>query len=391
MGGSLLVAPAALAAPIPMLPDEDEDAAEAANALAGEIEAMRLAGEFDRPAFMFDAVDLNGDGVGEIIEVSPPQQLEMPGWMRVFDGATEAVLYLLQPPIDEMGFGEHAAVVSDCDGDGLPELAVWSWLDVPQSSTPFTMEVRLRVFAGSSGELIGLLRTQREVGQPVAMADFVIEVAADANLDGSIDAVDVIEASAAVGTDAALTPTVDCKADGELTVADLGAVVQRAIEEPIARRVQLYSVGLRNVALVQPIAPPGDGIDPSSMGGGGGGAGVGTPCVVGWQGGLQCWSQAAYLGYDIYKLVQKMILCSGPQAAICVLAILCNMVSILNQILLFVDQCLTNGLCLPSWVTWVTAALAFLGHVCDGELSSLTSEQKEKLLELLRAARKWIA
>lgn len=382
MGGLLLLTPSARAAPIPMLPDEDEEAAAAAIALASEVEVMRLAGEFDRPAFMFESVDLNGDGVGEIIEVSPPQQLETPGWMRVFDGATEAALYLLQPPIDEMGFGEHAAVVSDCDGDGLPELAVWSWIEVAQASSPLSMEVRIRVFAGANGDLIGILRAQREVGENVVISDFVVEIAADANLDGAIDVVDIIEASAAVGTEAALTPTVDCKADGELTVADLGAVIQRAVEEPAARRVQLYSVGLRNLALVQPIAPPGDGIDPISMGGGAEGGG-GIPCAVAWQG-WGCWLGLGVVVTDFIWLMAALAKCTGPQALICIVAELCHLARFITELIGFVQICLTNGQCLPSWLLAAAGILALVAAICSGA-EKLTDSVKTTITDWLRS------
>ena len=382
--GTWILPVRALAMPVAILLDETDEANEVALALASEIEAMRLAGEFDRPAFIFDAVDLNGDGVGEFVEVSPPQQLETPGWMRVFDGATEAALYMLQPSVAEMGFGEHAAVVNDCDGDGLPDLAVWSWLEVPQAPSPISMEVRIRVFAGASGELIGVLRAEREFGQAVVLSDFVVEVAGDANLDGAIDVIDIVEVSAAVGTEAALMPTVDCKADGELTIADLGAVVQRVVEEPVSRRVQLYSVGLRNLSLVEPIAPPGEGINPSSTGGRTGE----PPCDWGWQGGPQCWAQVGYLAYDLVKFLRNQSLCVGPQAFACAFLNMCADISILNQLLLLVDQCYTNGACLPPWFPYVTLILGILAKACSEGLSSLNAEKRGELLDLIERLRR---
>ena len=47
-----------------------------------------------------------------------------------------------------------------------------------------------------------------------------------------------------------------------LTVPD----ALRLLDEPQAQRVGIDSIALRNLGVVEPIAPPGAGVDPSKMG-----------------------------------------------------------------------------------------------------------------------------
>ena len=387
-----LAAPTPRPVPFGMLPDGDDADLAAALEFLDALEAMRLAGELDRLAFTFTAADLTGDGVADAIEVFPPQRLETPGFVRVIDGVTGAERFALQSTVGEMGFGEHMAVVRDCDGDTLPDVVVCSWLDAADDPASPLMLLRVRVFSGGSGDLVGLLETTRAVGSPVMLSDFTVVVAGDANLDGAIDVDDIIIAGEALAADAAHAPTVDCKTDGALTVEDFSAVVDRVLDEPQAQRAALYSMALRNIEVVVPIAPPGSEIDPTQMGGGGAPSGGGVPpCVVQWQPSFQCLLQAARLGYDVYRLTRNLIACSGPQAPFCVLPILCQLVSVINQIFLFVDQCMTNGACIPDWMVGISALLALLGAICNGELRSLTESQRSDVLRRLRQLRRLIA
>ena len=56
------------------------------------------------------------------------------------------------------------------------------------------MKCRIRVFAGISGDLIGLLETVRVAGAPVALGDFNVTVAGDGNHDGVLDTADLVAA-----------------------------------------------------------------------------------------------------------------------------------------------------------------------------------------------------
>jgi uncharacterized membrane protein YgcG len=381
----------------PAAPIDDGDEIVSLLTLRDAIEAMRLAGEFDRAPFAFDGADLTGDGVAETIEVFPPQRLETPGAMRVVDGATGAERYTLRAPAGEMGFGEHCAVVSDCDEDGILDIGVLSWLEAGGDPSSALMELRMRVFSGASGELVGLLHTVREVGSALSPTDLSVVVAGDANADGFLDVADVVNASAALTSSAALVPSIDCKMDGGITLEDFTTVIERVIEEPQAQRAALYSVALRELEIAAPIAPPGSGGDPSQTGGGGAGGGGGGGgggaggggggaggggCAVQWQGGF-CWYGLGGLVIDFAWLMTAMAGCTGAHAPVCVLARICHLARFLSELLAFANSCLTNGQCLPDWLEHVSGAILVIGAICQG-IEGLTKGLKDRIADLLR-------
>jgi hypothetical protein len=372
-------------APAPAAPIDDGDETVALLALRDAIEAMRLAGEFDRAPFAFNGADLTGDGVAETIEVFPPQRLETPGAMRVVDGATGTERYTLRAPAGEMGFGDLAALVADCDNDGTLDIAVWSWLDVADASSPTSMRGRIRVVSGLSGELIGLLETVREIGSPVSLAEFQVVVAADSNLDGTLDATDFLHASAVLAGDAASTPTVDCKADGALTMEDLTAVIERVIEEPQSQRVALHSMALQQPEIAQPIAPPGSGVDPSQMGGGAAGGGGGG-CVVRWSGSLACYASLGGILWDFKNLVRDMLRCP-PAAPICLIANLCHYARFLVELAAFVRGCFLSGDCVPGWLEVLFIGIGAIATICS-DINSWTEGIAKRLRDsILRGLR----
>ena len=375
-------------APAPAAPIDDGDEIVSLLTLRDAIEAMRLAGEFDRAPFAFNGADLTGDGVAETIEVFPPQRLETPGFMRVIDGATGADRYTLRAPAGEMGFGEHCAVVSDCDEGGILDIGVLSWLDASGDPSSALMELRMRVFSGASGELVGVLHTVREVGSVLSPTDLSIIVAGDANGDGFLDVADVVNASAALTSSAALVPAIDCKMDGGLTLEDFTTVIERVIEEPQSQRAALYSMALQELEIAEPIAPPGTGVDPSQMGGGaaggggGGGGAGGGGCVVQWQGGY-CWYGLGGLVFDFTWLMAAMAGCTGAHAPVCVLARICQLARFLSELLAFANACLTNGQCLPDWLVHVSGFIFLIGTICQG-IEFLTKGLKDRIVDLLR-------
>jgi len=380
-------------APAPAAPIDDGDETVALLALRDAIEAMRLAGEFDRAPFAFNGADLTGDGVTETMEVFPPQRLETPGFMRVIDGATSAERYTLRAPAGEMGFGELAAVVADCDVDGLPDIAIGSWRDLRQPDSPWLVELRVRVFSGSNGSLIGLVRSVRDLAQATGPlesdADTEVVIAADANEDGAINAADIVEGCAAFAHDTALAPTVDCDIDGELSLSDLGFVAQRVMDEPFVHRVELHSMKLRNIGFLAAIAPPGAGTDPTSMGGGGGAV---PPCTVTWQGGMNCYLGLLAMLALTATLVAKIALCSGPQAPACIYWLLCGGLTVLAGWSEFYNRCFHTAACVsPVWTT-INQVIALVGAVCGlvGTLQQNWSrfvEMKDAFLELLKRLR----
>ena len=372
-------------APAPAALIDDGDEIVSLLALCDSIEAMRLAGEFDRAPFAFNGADLTGDGVVETIEVFPPQRLETPGAMRVVDGATGTERYTLRAPAGEMGFGDLAALVADCDNDGNLDIAVWSWLDVADASSPTSMRGRIRVVSGLSGELIGLLETVREIGSPVSLAELQVVVAADSNLDGTLDATDFLHASAVLAGDAASTPTVDCKADGALTMEDLTAVIERVIEEPQSQRVALHSMALLQLEIAQPIAPPGSGVDPSQMGGGAAGGGGGG-CVVRWSGSLSCYAALGGILWEFTRLVRDMLRCP-PAAPICLIANLCHYARFLVELAAFVRSCFLSGDCVPGWLEGLFIGIGAIATICS-DIDSWTEGIEKRLQDsILRGLR----
>jgi len=365
-------------APMPAAPIDDGDETVALLALRDAIEAMRLAGEFDRAPFAFEGADLTGDGIADTIEVFPPQRLETPGTMRVVDGATGVERYTLRAPDDEMGFGDLAAVVGDCDDDGLPDLAVWSWMDVAGGGDPAWMRLRIRVLSGSTGDLIGLLEAHREIGSRASALEFQVVVAGDANRDEVLDVADVIAASAAVSSSAVVSPMVDFKMDGTLTVEEFGEVIGRVIEEPLEQRASRFSMALRNLAVVQPIAPAGSGIDPVQMGGGSEGG-----CVSGWQGGWDCWTDLFLITADFGWMAVRMTKCAGPLVTICIIEALCQLSSIIASLIEFVDECFTCGGSYPWWVEGIVSLTQAIRAVCEG-LELLSTQLQVKIAKAIR-------
>jgi hypothetical protein len=382
-----------LAAPVPVAPMPDDEPAATAHELLAFIEwseAMRLAGAFDRPAITVSSVDLTGDGSGDSISVFPPQRLETQGLIRVTDGSTGAERFTLRAPAGEMGFGDHAAIVSDADGDGRPDIGVWSWSNADPDPLSLMLLVRLRVYSGSCGEMIGLLQAVHEVGAPpVDLSQFEIVVAGDANQDQALDAHDVVDTAFALSSTAVVAPAVDCNADGALTMDDFTAVIDRVAEEPMVQRVAIHSMALRNLSVVEPIAAPGSGIDPSEMGGGAGGAGGGGSCQLGWQGGATCWGRAALLGISLTKLILRIRDClalggpTSPAFIACALMNICLFLTVIGQLGGFILQCWTNGTCTPSWLLGLANGVAVLGGLCDLGLDRLGQDIRNMIQELI--------
>jgi hypothetical protein len=360
--------------------------------LHNALEAMRVAGEFDRPSFACTGHDLSGDGVEEVIEVAPPVRLEIPGSIRIVDGATGAERHLLRAPNGEMGFGEHLAVVTDADGDGLPDIAVFSWREAEREQLEMPMQLLVRIFSGSTAELVGVLHTVWDLDTPLDALVFDVGVGGDANLDGVLDTGDIVAASAALSSPAALAPTVDCRVDGAFSMQDVTAVVERVLDKPQFQRAMLYSVLLRNIEIIEPIMPPGSGLDPEHWGGGeegsggGGGGVVPPPCIPVWQGGWNCWIAAGAVTARTLYVIAKLLACaSGPQLAACALPLLCSLLTLLGVWMEFYNRCFQTPACVsPLWTT-LNMLLGLVGLVCEGGL--FTSQNWEKIKDGLRKLR----
>ena len=142
---------AASAAPMTPAPQDGTSAAELAE-LNAYFNNMLAEGAFDSPAATDARFDLNGDGVNEEIFVDPGDFLAADGRIVVTDGALHQPRYELNSPPNELCFGEHVGLVPDCDADGNSELVVASGVEVAG-----VVKMRVRVFSGSNGELLGII------------------------------------------------------------------------------------------------------------------------------------------------------------------------------------------------------------------------------------------
>lgn len=272
--------------------------------------------------------------------------------------------------------------MSASDSDGLQDIAVWSWTPVASSEDTLLMKCRIRVFAGISGDLIGLLETVRVAGAPVALGDFNVTVAGDGNHDGVLDTADLVAAGSALSADAVLSPTVDCKADGVLTMEDPSRVVERVVDEPQAQRAALISEGLRNLRVEELILPPGSGVIPGAVGcGGGGGGGGAPPCIVAWNNSWGCWLALGFIVLDFAALMAQM---AAASTGVTVLAAICRFARLLIEIAAFVEGCLTNGQCLPTWLEICLTAIGIVSAICAEPKKLLRPEGREWLEDLLR-------
>ncbi len=216
---------------------------------------------------------------------------------------------------------------------------------------------------------------------------FEVSVAGDANHDGVLDGRDVVVAASSFSSSAALAPAVDCKADGVLTTEDLSSVIDRVIEEPQAQRATIHSMTLRNLEIIELIAPPGSGVNPTQMGAGGGAPPA--PCVLGWVGGPSCWARATLIGISLTKLVLRLKKClalgglTSPAFLACALMNICLMISVIGQVAAFILACLTNGNCVPAWVEWLSNGIGVVGALCDLGLDQMDRQLRELLQEML--------
>ena len=144
---------------------------------------------------------------------------------------------------------------------------------------------------------------------------------------------------------------------------------------------------LRNLEIIELIAPPGSGVNPTQMGAGGGAPPA--PCVLGWVGGPSCWARATLIGISLTKLVLRLKKClalgglTSPAFLACALMNICLMISVIGQVAAFILACLTNGNCVPAWVEWLSNGIGVVGALCDLGLDQMDRQLRELLQEML--------
>jgi len=96
-----LAAPAP--APLPIMPSEAEDDIVTMSAIAAELNEWICSGAFQTGARSDSSVDLDGDGVTDMVLASSVDLLGEGGSVAVMDGATGALRFTLGSPIGERG------------------------------------------------------------------------------------------------------------------------------------------------------------------------------------------------------------------------------------------------------------------------------------------------
>jgi hypothetical protein len=302
-GSMLMPTPrAASAAPMTPAPQDGTSAAELAE-LNAYLNNMLAEGAFDSPAATDARFDLNGDGVNEEIFVDPGDFLAADGRIVVTDGVLHAPRYELDSPPNELCFGEHVALVADCDADGNSELVVASGIQVADG-----VQLRIRVFSGASGELLGLIKSQHPTQGGVAPIS-TIHVAGDVNLDLLINTADVGAAVGALGSSSSHEEA-DLDADGIVTVVDIVKVASKAVDESVTPRAAMLRANLAGIEAVADLLP-----FPPFI--------TGEP-VNSWD----CWVNAALLALEFGALLAAITACSastvtGPAAIACWIGAAC--------------------------------------------------------------------
>ena len=281
-------------------PDELDDEIAELNAY---FNTMLAEGAFNKPAATDTRFDLTGDGVNDAIFVDPGDFLAADGRIVVTDGVSQLPRFELNSPPNELCFGEHVALVPDCDIDGNSELVVASGRQVGDE-----VHLRIRVFSGASGELLGIITWQNATqthGEPTS----TIHVAGDVNFDQLIDTADITTTVAALGSETN-TEQADLDVDGAVTMVDVVKVASKAIDESVAPRAAMLRANLAGIEAVADLLP-----FPPFI--------TGEP-VNSWD----CWVNAALLALEFGALLAAITACSastvtGPAAIACWIGAAC--------------------------------------------------------------------
>jgi FG-GAP repeat protein len=110
-------------------------------------------GAGDRLGFSVAGVgDTNGDGVPDLFAGAPESALAGNGYVRLFSGATGAVLFTVASPLTFEEFGTSVAGAGDLNGDGVPDLLVGAPNALGVPGFPSITEAgRVQVLSGVGG------------------------------------------------------------------------------------------------------------------------------------------------------------------------------------------------------------------------------------------------
>ena len=122
--------------------------------------------------------DVNGDGASEVVVGT--FRNNGPGYARVYDGASGAILYAMQDAVVADHFGHSVCAAGDWNGDGVPDFVV-SGTDADINGVNDAGFVR--VYSGATGAQLRQFNGRR-VGRHLA---FGLAAAGDVNGDGLAD------------------------------------------------------------------------------------------------------------------------------------------------------------------------------------------------------------
>ncbi len=374
--GSMLMPTPRAASASPMTPAPQDGTSAVELAELAELNAyfnnMLAEGAFDSPAATDARFDLDGDGVNEEIFVDPGDFLAADGRIVVTDGALHQPRYELNSPPNELCFGEHVGLVPDCDADGNSELVVASGIQVADG-----VQLRIRVFSGASGELLGLIKSQHPTQGGVAPIS-TIHVAGDVNLDLLINTADVGAAVGALGSSSS-DEEADLDADGIVTVVDIVKVASKAVDESVTPRAAMLRANLAGISSA--------GGEFTVV------AGAPASAALTWQQVIECWGKGAALAVTAAILMGQAAACftTGilpPAAMACIVLWCCAFAGWLGLLIDFAVNCLGNGP-VPTWLVVVYTSLELAGLICGGLSTGINPALKE-FLKLIKDVRLWM-
>lgn len=287
--------------------------------LTSHLNSLLSNGAFTKPTGTASQFDVTGDGVPDEILVAPGPLLESTGYILVTDGASRQPLYKLKSPTNEFCFANHVGIVPDCDLDGSSELAVTSGVE-----TGACVELRIRLYSGSTGDLLAILRWRRPIMSNVDPV-VTIEVAGDVNFDQAINSTDVADALVVIGSTSENEPA-DLDLNGVVSVDDVMKVAAMVSEEAIAPRADILRENLAQIATVAVILPF-------------------PPFIPGeFQNSWYCWGVAGLLGVELALLVATTSGCSaatvtGPAAVVCWTGFACQLAAFIGNLNAWLHEC----------------------------------------------------
>ncbi|MEZ6016455.1 MAG: VCBS repeat-containing protein [Planctomycetota bacterium] len=135
-----------------------------------------------RVASLEPSPDVDGDGIGDYLVGALDGSVSHRGRVRLFSGATGAVLLNLNHLTNDASFGWRVAALGDVNGDGTGDIAVTS-SSFSSTSPSVTAAGRVEVISGSTGQALWA-RTGTSIGEQVGLS---MRAMADLDGDGVMD------------------------------------------------------------------------------------------------------------------------------------------------------------------------------------------------------------